>query len=76
MFSLLFKFIFTLINNVFSILLSPFITAITSLFPDLTNVSTYIFNFLNQGVTYISFVRDIMLIPIRCVIYVIFLSSC
>lgn len=63
MFNLLFKFIFSLINKVFSILLSPFITAITVLFPDLSNVASSITTFISYGVTYISFARDLLLIP-------------
>ena len=63
MFNLLFKFIFSLINKVFSILLSPFITAITVLFPDLSNVASSITTFISYGVTYIAFSRDLLLIP-------------
>lgn len=64
MIGLLFQLIFLSISKVFSILVSPLFLAITALFPDLANVGNYIASYLEYGVTYLCFARDIALVPI------------
>ena len=55
--------LFTLIINLFDLLLSPIINAITALFPDVSIIFTHINSFLNYCVTYVSTVIDLFMIP-------------
>lgn len=55
--------IFSLIINLFNVLLSPIISAITVLFPDINTYFSYINTFLNYALTYVSTILDLFLIP-------------
>lgn len=59
----LFQFIFELITKLADILLSPLITGLTSLFPDLTTAFTVINNFLDMCLTYFHFLWKFLMIP-------------
>lgn len=55
--------IFKLVISLFNVLLSPIISAITVLFPDVSIYFGYITTFLNYCITYVSTVIDLFLIP-------------
>lgn len=63
MFKILINGIFWLITKLAEIIISPFITILTSLFPDLGVAFSHISAFFSYSLTYVPFIRDFMLIP-------------
>lgn len=55
--------IFKLIINLFNVILSPIISAIVVLFPNVSTYFTYINSFLSYALTYVGTVLDLFLIP-------------
>lgn len=53
------KFIIKLMN----IILTPFVSIVTGLFPDVTVFFNYITSFLNQALTYVGLILDLFLVP-------------
>lgn len=53
------KFIIKLMN----IILTPFVSIVTGLFPELTVFFNYITSFLNQALTYVGLILDLFLVP-------------
>lgn len=66
MISALFKGLLNFILKLFELIMSPFVSAITSLFPDVGIAFSYINTFLTYALTYVSLVIDLLLIPRRC----------
>lgn len=65
MISALFKGLLNFILKLFELIMSPFVSAITSLFPDVSVAFSYINTFLAYALTYVSLVIDLLLIPRR-----------
>lgn len=63
MLKILLKFFMKILDKFSSILLTPFISVITALFPGLASSITAVNNFLNIAFTYVIAVRDLLLIP-------------
>ena len=61
------KFIIKLMN----IILTPFVSIVTGLFPEVTVFFNHITAFLNQALTYVGLVLDLFLIPRRCCCFII-----
>lgn len=55
--------IFFIINKIFTIIFTPFFTALFALFPQLSTFLTYITNFLALAVRYIGFISSLIFIP-------------
>lgn len=53
------KFVIKLIN----IILMPFVSIVTGLFPEVTVFFNHITSFLNQALTYVGLILDLFLIP-------------
>lgn len=53
------KFIIKLIN----IILMPFVSIVTGLFPEVTVFFNHITSFLNQALTYVGLILDLFLVP-------------
>ena len=64
MVGLLFQVFFIAITKIFSILLSPLFALINVCFPATDIIGDYILGYINYGITYISFAREVMLIPV------------
>lgn len=56
------KFVIKLMN----IILTPFVSIVTGLFPDVIVFFNHITAFLNQALTYVGLILDLFLIPRRC----------
>ena len=52
MVNLLIQAIFFVVTKLFDLIITPFVAAITSLFPDLANIFTYLNTFLNYCIEY------------------------
>lgn len=65
MISALFKGLLNFILKLFELIMSPFVAAITALFPDVGVAFSYINTFLAYALTYVSLVIDLLLIPRR-----------
>lgn len=65
MISALFKGLLNFILKLFELIMSPFVSAITALFPDVGVAFSYINTFLAYALTYVSLVIDLLLIPRR-----------
>lgn len=65
MISALFKGLLNFILKLFELIMSPFVSAITALFPDVGIAFSYINTFLIYALTYVSLVIDLLLIPRR-----------
>lgn len=65
MISALFKGLLNFILKLFELIMSPFVSAITALFPDVGVAFSYINTFLTYALTYVSLVIDLLLIPRR-----------
>lgn len=63
----LLKFFTKILDKFTKLLLTPFITALTSLFPELSSYSTIVVNFLNNVFSFVPFCRDILMIPIGAI---------
>lgn len=63
MLDLLVQFVFNIVNKLISVVMSPLISAITSLFPSTTTIFLYIGYFFDYAFTYIGSVRNWLLIP-------------
>lgn len=59
----LFQFVFQLITKVADLLVSPFVSALTSLFPDLSTAFLWIGRFFDVALTYFSFIWKFLMIP-------------
>lgn len=55
--------IFKLIINLFNVITSPIISAVTLLFPNIAVFFSYINSFLNYALTYVGLVIDLCFIP-------------
>lgn len=55
--------IFKLIINLFNVITSPIIGAVTILFPDVTIFFSHISTFLSYALTYVGLVIDLLFIP-------------
>lgn len=53
------KFVIKLMN----IILLPFVSIVTGLFPEVTVFFNHIISFLNQGLTYVGLILDLFLVP-------------
>lgn len=51
------------VMKLISLILSPFVSLVTALFPDVAVFFGYITNFLNQALTFVSLILDLFLIP-------------
>lgn len=56
------KFVIKLMN----LILMPFVSVVTSLFPEVAFFFNHITAFLNQALTYVGLILDLFLIPRRC----------
>lgn len=61
MLNIIIKAVFTVITSLFNIIFSPFLSAITSLFPDLATYFGYINDYLSQALTYVSTASSLLL---------------
>lgn len=62
------KFVFFLITSVYSLLFSPFISLIFTLFPDFTNIISHITSFITTACTYLILCIDLLCIPRYCLV--------
>lgn len=61
------KFVIKLMN----LILMPFVSVVTSLFPEVAVFFNHITAFLNQALTYVGLILDLFLIPRRCCCFVV-----
>lgn len=61
------KFVIKLMN----LILMPFVSVVTGLFPEVAVFFNHITSFLNQALTYVGLVLDLFLIPRRCCCFVV-----
>ena len=71
MVNLLIQAIFFVVTKLFDLIITPFVAAITALFPDLANIFTYISVFLNYCIEYMITVCKLCLVPQRCSYFII-----
>lgn len=71
MVNLLIQAIFFVVTKLFDLIITPFVAAITALFPDLANIFTYISTFLNYCIEYMITVCKLCLVPQRCSYFII-----
>ena len=62
------KGIFGLVMMLFNMLFSPLISVITSLFPALGNLFTYLSNFIVMGLTYVRSILSLLLVTDNMII--------
>lgn len=63
------KGIFFVINLIFSLIMSPFISLISALFPDLANAITNVTSYFTTIVQFIPLALDFLMIPREAVIF-------
>lgn len=61
--------IFKLIINLFNVITSPIISAVTLLFPDISVFFSYINSFLTYSLTYVGLVIDLCFIPRSALVF-------
>lgn len=62
----LFLGIIKFVIKLMELILTPFISVVTGLFPEVSVFFGHITNFLNQALSYVGLVLDLFLIPRRC----------
>ena len=67
----LFLGIIKFVIKLMELILTPFISVVTGLFPEVATFFTHITNFLNQALSYVGLVLDLFLIPRRCRCFVV-----
>lgn len=67
MLNVIIKAIFYVIGKIGDIVLAPILTLINSLIPDFSTIFSYMWNYLNQGVQFIKFWCQLLLIPPTCI---------
>lgn len=63
MLQIIIKAIFYIITQLYDLLFTPFFSLIYALFPDISNLFTYVNNYLDIGLTYFSTAIDLLCIP-------------
>ena len=63
MLQILIKFVFKLVVKVFTIILTPLLSVVFALFPDISRFLSYIFTFFDYCSGYVTNVRRLLLIP-------------
>lgn len=59
----LFKFFMLILQTFTNILFTPFVSLITSVFPEFTNIFQYLFTFLDVALQNVGFVKSLFLVP-------------
>lgn len=59
----LFLGIIKLVIHLMNIILTPFVSIVTGLFPDVTVFFNHIISFLDQALTYVGLILDLFLVP-------------
>lgn len=67
----LFLGIIKFVIKLMELILTPFISIVTGLFPEVATFFGHITNFLNQALSYVGLVLDLFLIPRRCYCFII-----
>lgn len=67
----LFLGIIKFVIKLMELILTPFISVVTGLFPEVAVFFGYITNFLNQALSYVGLVLDLFLIPRRCRCFIV-----
>lgn len=67
----LFLGIIKFVIKLMELILTPFISVVTGLFPEVSTFFTHITNFLNQALIYVGLVLDLFLIPRRCRCFIV-----
>lgn len=67
----LFLGIIKFVIKLMELILTPFISVVTGLFPEVSVFFGHITNFLNQALSYVGLVLDLFLIPRRCYCFVV-----
>lgn len=67
----LFLGIIKFVIKLMELILTPFISVVTGLFPEVSVFFGHITNFLNQALSYVGLVLDLFLIPRRCRCFVV-----
>lgn len=61
--------IFKLVINLFNALMSPIVSSVVALFPDISVYFTYIITFVNYSCTYVGLILDLFMIPRSCLVF-------
>lgn len=67
----LFLGIIKFVIKLMELILTPFISVVTGLFPEVSVFFGHITSFLNQALSYVGLVLDLFLIPRRCCCFII-----
>lgn len=67
----LFLGIIKFVIKLMELILTPFISVVTGLFPEVSTFFGHITNFLNQALSYVGLVLDLFLIPRRCRCFIV-----
>lgn len=67
----LFLGIIKFVIKLMELILTPFISVVTGLFPEVAVFFGHITNFLNQALSYVGLVLDLFLIPRRCRCFIV-----
>lgn len=67
----LFLGIIKFVIKLMELILTPFISVVTGLFPEVSVFFGHITNFLNQALLYVGLVLDLFLIPRRCRCFIV-----
>lgn len=67
----LFLGIIKFVIKLMELILTPFISVVTGLFPEVSVFFGHITNFLNQALSYVGLVLDLFLIPRRCRCFIV-----
>lgn len=67
----LFLGIIKFVIKLMELILTPFISVVTGLFPEVSVFFGHITNFLNQALSYVGLVLDLFLIPRRCYCFIV-----
>lgn len=67
----LFLGIIKFVIKLMELILTPFISVVTGLFPEVSVFFGHITNFLNQALSYVGLVLDLFLIPRRCGCFIV-----